>query len=1124
MQTKDLVKLYRQDIKTQSIISKLENKAKLRLHLQGLYGSADSFVTSAVYLSDQKNHVFILADKDSAAYFQNDLEHLLEKKDILFFPDSFKRPGHLEAVNKSNVLLRTETLSKLALTSQKGEVLITYPEALFEKVVDTSALSKNTINIKNNEEIDVDFMIEILIDYGFDRTDFVYEPGQFSVRGGIVDIYSFGNDLPYRIELFGEEVESIRIFDPLSQLSERKLSSVRIVPNIQTQFSSNEKVSLFQLLPEDCVVWIEDMERLIEVNQKCYDQAIALIDSLKNTEPSEEDIYPLLKDEQARYNFVNSENLVKHLLDYPIIEFGQQAYFKEEKIDFHTEEQMSFQKNFNLLVKEFQKNTKAGVQNILFAGSPRQANRFRHIFNDLDAELTYTLTVDAIHQGFKDHNLKIACYTDHQIFNRYYKYNIKQGYSKDKAMTVKLLQTLQPGDFVTHIDHGVGKYSGLETIEVNGKKHEAMRIIYQNNDKLYVHINSLHKVTRYIGKEGKAPRINKLGSDTWQKLKRKTKRKIKDIAKDLIKLYAKRKASKGFAFAPDTYLQDELEASFIYEDTPDQAKATLDVKKDMEALAPMDRLICGDVGFGKTEIAVRAACKAVADSKQVAILVPTTILALQHYRTFKERLSDFPAEVDYLNRFKTKRQKTHTLKKLEDGEVDIIIGTHALLSKGVKFKNLGLLVIDEEQKFGVAAKEKLRNIKVDVDTLTLTATPIPRTLQFSLMSARDLSVINTPPPNRQPVHTELIRFEEGKIRDAINYEVYRGGQVFFIHNRVKDLVEVAAMIKRLCPDVDVGMAHGQLENKLLEERMMKFIRGQYDVLVCTNIVESGLDVSNANTIIINNAQNFGLSDLHQLRGRVGRSNKKAFCYLVSPALYLLPDDSKKRLKAIEQYSDLGSGFQISMRDLDIRGAGNLLGGEQSGFIADIGFEMYQKILNEAIVELKESDFKEVFKQEILENKSFVSDCQVDTDLEILFPMEYIQNSQERLSLYTKLDNIKTEEDLLIFSDELKDRFGPYPTQVKELLDALRLRWLAIDLGFEHIVLKSQKLRCYFVANKNAPYYESPTFSAILGYIQKNHGKAHFKQTHKYLMMIFEQIPSIQQALICLQGVKESIKL
>lgn len=1115
-----LLARYQKDPRTEQIVSALQLMKDARFHLKGLMGSQSAFVASAVYANKPAPHIFVLEDKEEAAYFQNDLKNLLGKKEVLFFPDSFKKPGKLNDISKSNVLIRAETISRLVSSQTTGELLVTYPQSLFEKIVNTKALMENTILIKIEEALDVEFITEVLVEYGFLRTDFVYEPGQFSVRGGIIDIYSFGNNLPYRIELFGDEVESIRTFDPLTQLSNTKMAQVTIVPNIQTQFESGDKTSLFRLLPDQTTIWVKDMRSLLGINQKCYEEAIKIVKDIGEPEEGEEE-HLVFSDAKT---FINSDDLLRDMQLYNVLEWGNQAYLKNaEPIAYHSEAQPLFKKNFHALIENFQKNTTNNIENVLFAGSERQVRRFHSIFEDMEAEVNYSILVNAIHRGFVDKDLFVACYTDHQIFERYYKYKIKQGYSKDKAVSIRLLKELKPGDFVTHIDHGVGIYSGLNKIQVNGKTQEVMRIKYKGTDILYVNINSLHKVTKYVGKEGRKPKINKLGSDAWEAVKRKAKKKIKEVAFDLIKLYAKRKGSKGFAYTPDTYLQTELEASFIYEDTPDQLKATQDVKADMEADFPMDRLVCGDVGFGKTEIAIRATAKAIADNKQVAILAPTTILVLQHYKTFLERLKEYPCTIEFLNRFKTSKQKRIILEKLAKGEIDVIIGTHGLTGKSVKFKDLGLLVIDEEQKFGVSAKEKLRNMVVNVDTLTLTATPIPRTLQFSLMSARDLSVMNTPPPNRQPVHTELISFDNERIRDAINYEVYRGGQVFFIHNRVKDLIEIAAMIRRLCPDIDVGMAHGQLDNKTLEERMMKFIQGKYDILVCTNIVEAGLDIPNANTIIINNAQNFGMSDLHQLRGRVGRSNKKAFCYLISPPLHVLPDDSRKRLRTIEQYSTLGSGFQIAMRDLDIRGAGNLLGAEQSGFISDIGFDMYQKILAEAMQELKETDFKDLFKGQIIKEKNFVQDCQIDTDLELLIPDKYVRSTEERLRLYTTLNDVKSEKELVDFGKQLRDRFGPLPKSVKEIFHAVRMRWVAKDLGFERILLKSNKLRCYFVVNQSSPYYQSATFSGVLGYVQRNPKTAHFKQTEKYLLLVFDRVKSMQRARQILIEIDEFVR-
>ncbi|MEN9339752.1 MAG: transcription-repair coupling factor, partial [Bacteroidota bacterium] len=926
------------------------------------------------------------------------------------------------------------------------------------------------------------------------------------------------NEHPYRVELFDDEVDTIRLFDPETQLSERKLLQVTIIPNIETHFETQQKTSLFSFLPANTIIWIHDAE-LLQERIKKLSQQIEGKGSISVLDANEEEV------QIAAADFETEEALLQQIAQRKVIEFGK-GFASEilqmpvrEVIPFHTKEQPAFNRNFELLIKDLQDRGAEHHSLFIFSENPKQLERLRSIFSELKANILFTPISSALSKGFIDSDVKVVCYTDHEIFQRYHKYKMKQAYSQGKALSLRTLRDLQPGDFVAHIDHGIGRYSGLQKIDVNGVMQEAVRIIYKDNDVLYVNINSLHKITKYTGKEGTEPRVHKIGSGVWEKLKNKTKKQIKDIAGDLIRLYAARRASKGFAHNPDSYLQTELEASFIYEDTPDQSKATLDVKKDMEADAPMDRLVCGDVGFGKTEVAIRAAFKSVCDGKQAVILVPTTILAYQHYQNFKERLKEFPCTVDYINRFKSTKEKKETLQRLEAGKIDIIIGTHALLSKDVKFKDLGILVIDEEQKFGVGAKEKIRSLKHNVDTLTLTATPIPRTLQFSLMGARDLSVINTPPPNRQPVHTELSMFNDELIRDAIYYETERGGQVYFIHNRVNGLAEMKTHIQQLCPDISIGMAHGQMDGDELEEAILDFMAQKYDVLVCTNIVESGVDIPNANTIIINNAHQFGLSDLHQLRGRVGRSNKKAFCYLLSPSLSLLPNDSKKRLQTIEQYSELGSGFSISMRDLDIRGAGNMLGGEQSGFITDIGFEMYQKILNEAIRELKHTEFKEVFKDQIEDKKDYVNDCTVDTDLEILIPDSYVESIAERLSLYTQLDNCEGEEALERFSASLIDRFGPQPQAVKDLLTALRARWAAEALGIERLILKNRQLRLYFVSNPASPYFESETFQKILEVIQYRMNNAHLKNIGTIGMLIVDRINGINEVLKALQTLK-----
>jgi transcription-repair coupling factor (superfamily II helicase) len=1006
-------------------------------------------------------------------------------------------------------MLRTEALTRFSHEGNK-RIMVTYPEALFEKVVLPATLSKHIIRIKTNDTLDVNSLMEQFVGYGFERTDFVYQPGQFAMRGGILDIYSFGNDKPYRVELFGNDVDSIRIFDPETQLSERKMLQVTIIPNVETQFEDGEKISMLNYLPENTMVWIRDRQFFHDslVNQE---EDLAFFFERNQEAPASESEEGEEKLQVRASDFETADNLMRQLQQRILIEMGGQAQnqLKEEERSFHTREQPAFNTKFDMLINDLKVHDKRLYSVFLFAENPKQLERLHSIFTDLKAEIQFTPVPTAIHEGFIDEDLKVVCYTDHQIFQRYHKYKVKQAYNKNKALTLRALRELQPGDYVVHIDHGIGVFSGLQKIESNGRTQEAVRLLYKDSDILYVNINSLHKISKYTGKEGHVPKVNKLGSDAWQKLKEKTKTKVKEIAFDLIKLYAQRKAQPGFPHAPDNYMQLELESSFLYEDTPDQGRAIADVKKDMEAPHPMDRLVCGDVGFGKTEIAVRAAFKTCLDGKQAAVLVPTTILAYQHYKTFSQRLKDFPVTVDFVNRFKSTKEKKETLKKLEEGKIDIIIGTHALIGKEVKFKDLGLLVIDEEQKFGVGHKEKIKTLKTTVDCLTLTATPIPRTLQFSLMGARDLSIINTPPPNRQPIQTEVHGFNEDFIRDAIYFETERGGQVFFIHNRVQNIMEMAAMIRGLCPDLSVGVAHGQLEGFELEQRILDFIDRKYDVLVCTNIVESGVDIANVNTIIVNNAHQFGLSDLHQLRGRAGRSNKKAFCYLLAPSMATLPTDSRKRLQTLEQFSDLGSGFQIAMRDLDIRGAGNLLGGEQSGFLVEIGFEMYQKVLDEAIRELKRTSFRELFKDEIQKQDDFVHDCTIDTDLEILIPDRYVENTAERLSLYSRLDNCRDEEDLKSFHQEMEDRFGPIPQSVEDLFTTVRCRKMAVEIGFERMVLKDDTLRCYFVNNPDSPYFESPVFNALLHYVQTRTNKARLKQTGKNFMLIVDDIRTME---------------
>lgn len=1124
MNIQAVLQLYQRDTRLQQLVKGIHLSNPQYFQLTGLTGSTPTFIAAGAWeLASSVNHLFILNDKEEAAYFHNDLEQLSQALDIFYFPDSFKKAGQFSDLNSSHSMLRTEALMKFSGDSNSvhKKILVTYPEALWEKVAASNAFSTNMVQLKVGDVLKVDDLLEQLVGWGFSFTDFVYEPGQYALRGGILDIYSFGNEKPYRIELFGEDIDSIRIFDPETQLSERKLTQVTLIANMDTHNLDHQKTSLLEFMPSNTVIWMKDPGYVQDVILQLEEKLDAFLQSGQQVRIDEDE-----KMELKEADFEKAHILMQQILQRHCINFGHKLWWEETNrpftpLNFETQEQPVFNRQFDMLIKDLETHSKNKYSLFIFAENARQLERLRSIFEDLKATFTFYPIPVPVSHGFIDHSLKLVCYTDHQIFQRYHKYKVKQAYNKNKALTLKTLRELQSGDFVTHIDHGVGMYSGLQKIEVGGKMQEAIRIIYKNNDLLYVNINSLHKISKFTGKEGQEPRVNKLGSDAWDKLKEKAKTQVKDIAKDLIRLYAARKAQKGFQHAPDTYLQTELEASFIYEDTPDQSKATADVKRDMESPSPMDRLVCGDVGFGKTEVAVRAAFKSIVDGKQAAILVPTTILAFQHFKTFADRLKDFPCTVDYLNRFKSAKEKKDTLQRLAEGKIDIIVGTHALLSKDVKFKDLGVLIVDEEQKFGVAAKEKLKHIKLNVDTLTLTATPIPRTLQFSLMGARDLSVINTPPPNRQPIETEVHVFDHDMIRDAIYFETERGGQVYFVYNRVKGLGEISSLIKGLCPDLSVATAHGQMEGHQLEEVILDFIDRKYDVLVCTNIVESGVDIPNANTIIINNAHHFGLSDLHQLRGRVGRSNKKAFCYLLAPPMSTLPADSRKRLQTLEQHSELGSGFQIAMRDLDIRGAGNLLGGEQSGFMSDIGFDMYQKILDEAIRELKQNEFKDLFKEQLEEKKDYVSDCTIDTDLEILIPDSYVESIQERLNLYQELDNITLESKLVAFEEELKDRFGPLPVPVLELLCLVRCRWMAIKLGFEKMILKDETLRCYFINNPDSPYFTSPTFDHILNYVQTRVNNAKLKQLGTNFMLVATKITDMNDLYNFLKNMEDA---
>jgi transcription-repair coupling factor (superfamily II helicase) len=1110
--------------RTQEIANNILLPNPQRISCDHVAGSYTSFLFSALYKKEEltgHNHLFILEDAEEAAYFHNDIENLLDPIDLFYFPTSFKSNKNFKVQSSSHVMLRTEMLTRFA-TGGNRKIVITYPEALMEKVVQAKTLAGHIILIKVNDRLDTDALMARLVGLGFERTDFVYEPGQFAMRGGIFDIYSFGNEKPYRVELFGQDVDSIRIFDPETQLSERKLLQVSIIPNADGVFEETDKISFFDFIPTNTIIYSSNWQLFLDRYQDHEDNLNLFLERKEDVSSARE-----TDDKIAELNsndFTPFVEIEAKLNNFTIVELSHASSLPKpnQVIRFDVKPQPSFNRQFDLLIKDLKAHEAARHQIYIFAENPKQLERLYSIFSDLKAEINFVPIAKSLHHGFVDKENGIVVYTDHQIFQRYHKYKIKQAYNKSKAITIRALKELQPGDYVVHVDHGVGVFSGLQKVENGGRTQEAVRIIYRDSDILYVNINSIHKISKYTGKEGHVPKVNKLGSDAWVKLKDKTKSKVKEIAFDLIKLYAERKSLEGFAHSIDNYMQIELEASFIYEDTPDQGKAIADVKRDMESPHPMDRLVCGDVGFGKTEVAVRAAFKTCLDGRQAAILVPTTILAYQHFKTFSERLKDFPVTIEFINRFKSAKEKKEILKKLEEGKIDIIIGTHGLIAKDVKFKELGLLVIDEEQKFGVAHKEKIKTFKTNVDCLTLTATPIPRTLQFSLMGARDLSIINTPPPNRQPIQTEVLVFNQDIIRDALYFEIERGGQIFFIHNRVNGLPEMANLLKQLCPDLSIGFAHGQLEGHELEERIFDFISRKYDVLVCTNIVESGVDIPNVNTIIINNAHQFGLSDLHQLRGRVGRSNKKAFCYLLAPPISTLPSDSRKRLQTLEQHADLGSGFQIAMRDLDIRGAGNMLGGEQSGFMIEIGFEMYQKILDEAIRELKRTSFREVFKDEISQQDDFVQDCTIDTDLEILIPDSYVEQIAERLVLYTRLDNCRDEEELSKFHVEMGDRFGPIPVCVEDLFITVRCRRLAVELGFERITLKQKILRCYFVNNPDSHYFVSELFNSILFHLQTKTNKSTLKQTGKNFLLVTEHVDSMDQVLTFLNRLHETV--
>ncbi len=1111
--THSIFTIYRTSSFLEEVTSCLGKSSSSKIHFKNSIGSIFSFINGAVFSKINRPFLIVMDDKEEAAYVLNELEGLFDKDFVLFFPSSYRRPYEIEEVNNSNILLRTEVFNSLN-GAKKPRIIVTYPDALFEKVITRKTLQKNTLKLKIGETLSLDFINEVLFKYQFKRVDFVTAPGEFSIRGGIVDLFSFSNDHPYRIEFFGDDVDSIRTFDIETQLSIDKKKEISIIPNIANKFTEETRESFFEYISSKTILSFKSIDLFLNRLETHFEKAEIKFDQLSKT----------LKHSKPSDFFLNKEEAFELIKKFSILEFNSKSNLKTDlSLKLDSQPQPSFNKQFDLLVENLIENTKNGVTNYLFCSSETQIERFKDIFADLNSDVKYQAILGSIHQGFIDRTHHIACYTDHEIFERYHKFRLKTGYAKKQAITLKELTSLEVGDYVTHIDHGIGKFGGLMKINNNGHNQEVIKLIYQNNDILYVSIHSLHKISKYNGKESSSIKINKLGSPAWKNLKNKTKTKVKQIAFDLIKLYARRKTQKGFAYAPDTYLQHELEASFLFEDTPDQLKATQAVKSDMESERVMDRLICGDVGFGKTEVAIRAAFKAATDGKQVAILVPTTILAFQHHRSFTKRLQDMPVRVDYINRFRTAKEKRLILEDLIQGKIDIIVGTHQLVNKNVVFKDLGLLIIDEEHKFGVNVKDQLKTLRENIDTLTLTATPIPRTLQFSLMAARDLSVMKTPPPNRQPIDTQIVGFNETIIRDAIFFEISRNGQVFFIHNRLENIKEIAGMIQRLVPEAKIGIGHGQMEGKKLENLMLSFMDGEFDVLVSTTIVESGLDVPNANTIMINHAQNFGLADLHQMRGRVGRSNRKAFCYLIAPPYSAMTEVARKRLQAVEQFSDLGAGFNIAMKDLEIRGAGNLLGAEQSGFISDIGFDTYQKILNEAIIELKENDFKELFDENQTDSViHFVKEVIIDTDFEILIPDDYVNNVEERLVLYSTLSTIENQQQLEDYERNLIDRFGSIPPEVNDLLKSVALKWLGRDLGFEKIVLKKNMMLCYFIKNSNSAYYQSGKFQKVLAHVQQNPKMAQFKEKPQkdgqpVLMLRFDDVDSIKKAIELLNG-------
>ena len=1147
MDIKDIRQLYAMAPQTGALLKLLQDKQGGNIFLQGQQASATPLLFASVAEKTVQTFLFVLQDADEAGYFYHDLTQVMGTENVLFFPSSYKRSVKYGQRDSANEILRTEVLAKVSARDVKAHealFIVSYPEALTELVVSKKHLDERRLSLKTGQQqIDITDVAHTLRDYGFQEVDYVYEPGQFAVRGSILDVYSFSCEYPYRIDFFGREIDTIRTFEVQDQLSKDKQSDIEIVPELAT--SATEKISFLKFLPSDTVLVAKDFAYIHDVIEHVYAEGFsrqAVTERLEGaTEMEQKQIMSELNKEKS---LITPYQFTEDATTFRRIEFGMNAgktgvmaTQKAKKYDvlkFKITPQPLFHKNFDLLVDTFEDYILKGYKLYILADSDKQTQRLKDIFADMDSQKARSIAFEPVnrtlHEGFTDDALKLCFFTDHQIFDRYHKYNLKSDGARagKMALTMKELQEMEPGDFIIHVDFGIGKFGGLVRVPAGNSYQEMIRIIYQHNDKVDVSIHSLYKISKYRRADtGEPPRLSTLGTGAWDRLKEKTKKRIKDIARDLIKLYAQRRHEKGYAFSDDSYLQHELEASFLYEDTPDQSKATQDVKADMESQRPMDRLVCGDVGFGKTEVAVRAAFKAACDSKQVAVLVPTTVLAYQHYQTFKNRLKGMPVRVDYLSRARSAKQTKQVLTDLEDGKIDILIGTHKLLGKSVKWHDLGLLIIDEEQKFGVSTKEKLRKMKTNVDTLTMSATPIPRTLQFSLMGARDMSIIRTPPPNRYPIHTELATFSHEVIADAINFEMSRNGQVYFVHDRINGLQEIANLIHKYVPDCRVAIGHGQMPPDKLEKVLMGFMNYDYDVLLSTTIVENGIDISNANTMIINDAHRFGLSDLHQMRGRVGRSNRKAFCYLLAPPKTSLTPEARRRLEALENFSELGSGFDLAMQDLDIRGAGNLLGAEQSGFMEDLGYETYQKILSQAVTELKNDEFHELYAEQIAQGKDisgdeFVEDCAIESDLEMYFPDNYVPGSSERMLLYRELDNINNDNDLETYRQRLVDRFGEVPHEALELMQVVPLRRLGKRLGCEKIMLRQGKMNMQFVANPDSAYYQSKTFSAVINYVGNHPRQCDFKQVGTRRLLTVSQIPTVEAAVNVLRAMLDGL--